>query len=112
MTMSRFRAALREGYMKRMKRIYGYVQQYPKGAIRVRLGLPDYSDLLLEKFEWTCIYRNISEELPSDMPVPRGKPVITTTYEDANLCHDYLTGRSVTGLLRLVNHTPIDWYCK
>ena len=46
------------------------------------------------------------------MPVPRGKPVIATTYEDANLYHDYLTGRSVTGILHLVNQTPINWYCK
>ena len=66
-----------------MKRIYGYVKQYPKGAIRMRLGLPDYSDLPLEKYERTSIYGNIAEELPSDMPVPRGKLVITTTYEDA-----------------------------
>ena len=113
MTMSHFCAVLREGHMKRMKRIYGYVKEYPKGAIRVRLGLPNYPDLLpQEKYEWTSIYGNIAEELPSDMPVPRGKPVITTTYEDANLYHDYLTGRSVTGILHLVNQTPIDWYCK
>ena len=25
--------------------------------------------------------------------------------------HDYLTGRSVTGGLHLVNQTPVDWYC-
>ena len=110
--MSRFRAALREGHMKRMKRIYGYVKQYPKGAICVRLGLPNYSDLPLEKYEWTSIYGNIAEELPSDMPAPRGKPVITTMYEDANLYHNYLTGGSVTGILHLVNQTHIDWYCK
>jgi hypothetical protein len=54
----------------------------------------------------------MKEELPFDMPPPLGKPVITTTYVDANLYHDYLTGRSVTGALHLVNQTPIDWYCK
>ena len=112
MTMSRFRAAPREGHMKRLKRIYGYVKQYPKGAIRVRVGLPDYSGLVDTKYDWTGIYGNIAEELPYDMPEPLGKPVITTTYEDANLYHDYLTGRSVTGILHLVNQTPIDWYCK
>ena len=96
MTMSRFRAALCEGHMKRIKRIYGYDKQYPKRAIHMRLGLPDYSNLPLEKYEWSSIYGNTAEALPSDMHVPRGKPVITTTYEDANLYHDYLTGRSVT----------------
>ena len=110
MTMSRFRAAPREGHMKRLKRIYGYVKQYPKGALRVKV--PDYSGLSDTKYDWTGIYGNIKEELPYDMPEPLGKPVITTTYEDANLYHDYMTGRSVTGILHLVNQTPIDWYCK
>ena len=40
------------------------------------------------------------------------KTIITTTYEDANLYHDYLTGKSVAGILHLVNQTPVDWYCK
>ena len=31
---------------------------------------------------------------------------------DANLYHDYLTGRAVTGILDLLNATPIDYYCK
>ena len=88
-----------------MKRIYGYVKQYQKGCIRVRVELPNYTDLQQVKYDWTSIYGDISEELPKDIPVPRGKPVITTTYEDANLYHDYLTGRSVTGILHMVNQT-------
>jgi len=35
-----------------------------------------------------------------------------TTYVDANLCHDMITGRSVTAVLHFVNGTPIDWYSK
>jgi hypothetical protein len=31
---------------------------------------------------------------------------------DANLYHDLITGRSVTGVLHLVNGTPFDWYSK
>jgi hypothetical protein len=33
-------------------------------------------------------------------------------YVDANLMHDVATGRSVTGILHLVNKTPIEWYSK
>ena len=74
MTMSRFRAAPREEHMKRMKRmkrIYGYVKQYQKGCIRVRVDLPNYTDLQQVKYDWTSVYGDISEELPKDMPVPR-----------------------------------------
>jgi hypothetical protein len=31
---------------------------------------------------------------------------------DANLYHDLLTGRSVTGILHFFNQTPVDWYSK
>ena len=41
-----------------------------------------------------------------------GKPVTLTHYVDANLFHDALTGRSVTGVLHMLNGTPIDGYSK
>jgi hypothetical protein len=37
---------------------------------------------------------------------------MTATYNDANLYHAMLTGRSVTGILNLFNQTLIDWYSK
>ena len=46
------------------------------------------------------------------MPTPLGKHVTLTHFFDANLYHDILTGRSVTGILHLLNKTPIDWYAK
>ena len=41
-----------------------------------------------------------------------GKIVTTTTTVDANLNHCLATGRSLTGCLHFVNHTPIDSYSK
>ena len=35
-----------------------------------------------------------------------------TSFVDANLMHDVITGRSVTGVLHFLNKTPIDWYTK
>ena len=35
-----------------------------------------------------------------------------TTYVDANLHHDLVTGRSVTGIIHLVNQTPVHWFSK
>ena len=29
-----------------------------------------------------------------------------------NLYHDLVTGHAMTGILHLVNQTPIEWYCK
>ena len=34
------------------------------------------------------------------------------TFVDANLMHDFTTGQSATGVLHLLNQTPIDWFSK
>ena len=36
----------------------------------------------------------------------------TTTYMDAHLHHDQVTGRAVAACLHLVNATPSHWYTK
>jgi hypothetical protein len=113
MTMSRFRALPRSGHLARLKRIYGYLRKYHWGAIRVRVGEPDYSELQDVEYDWMySVYGNVSELIPDDAPVPLGNCVTLTTYVDANLYHDMLTGRAVTGILHLLNGTPIDWYSK
>ena len=52
----------------------------------------------------------------SDCPVQTRvkfvKWVTLTHYVDANLMHDLITGRSVTGILHFLNKTPVDWYSK
>ena len=71
---------------------------------------PDYSDIPDPKYDWTEIYGDLNEEIPMDAPEPLGKWVTLSHFLDANLMHDILTGRSVTGILHLINQTPIDWF--
>jgi len=52
------------------------------------------------------------EEIPLDAPAPKGKPVSMTSFFDANLHHDLVSGKSVTGVLHQLNKTPIDWCSK
>ena len=67
----------------------------------------------MEKHDWMySVYGNIEEEFPEEYPKPLGKKVITTTYVDANLMHCKVTGRSCTGIIHMVNQTPVDWYSK
>jgi hypothetical protein len=58
------------------------------------------------------VYGNIKEVFPKDAPKPLGKNVTLSHYVDANLMHDVTTGKSVTGILHLINKTPLDWYSK
>ena len=113
MTMSGFRAAPRQGHMDRVKRIYGYLLKFKHAVIRFRTDEPDYSGLPDQEFDWAhSVYGEVSEDVPSDIPAPLGRLVTLTHYVDANLYHDMITGRSVTGILHLVNKTPIDWFSK
>ena len=113
MTMSRFRVAPRQGHLDRLKRMYGYLKKFSTAATRVRTGDPDFSSLPDQDFDWChSVYGEVEELLPRDAPKPLGKAVTTVTYTDANLYHDMLTGRSVTGVLHLCNQTLIDWYSK
>jgi len=113
MTMSGYRVAPKEGHLERAKRIVGYLSKMKHAAIRVRVEEPDYSDLPETQYDWSSsVYGNIKEEVPDNAPKPLGKPVVMTSYVDANLYHDYSTGRAVTGILHFYNQTPIDWYTK
>jgi len=113
MTLSSFRAAPRIGHMERAKRLTGYLTKMKDAVIRIRTDEPDYSDLPDPLHDWAySVYGTGSEVIPHDVPEPLGKYVTLTHYLDANLYHDMLTGRSVTGIIHFMNQTPIDWYSK
>ena len=113
MTLSSFRAKPRVGHLMQAKQMVGYLYSFWGAALRFRTHEPDYSGIPEPVHEWDySVYGNVEEYVPSDIPEPLGKYVRMTHYVDANLYHDYLTGRSVTGILDLLNSTPIDWYCK
>ena len=113
MTLSRFRAAPRQGHLDRVKHIYGYLSKMRHGVIRIRTEEPDISAYPESHHDWTyTAYWGAKEEIPKDIPVPRGKRVQLSAYVDANLMHDLISGRSVTGILHLANKTPIDWFTK
>ena len=56
---------------------------------------------------WTEFYPDASEDVPPDMPDPKGNEAKLTCYVDADHARDKLTRRSVTGIVLLVNNTPL-----
>ena len=107
MTMSSFRTAPRMGHLDRVKRIFGYLAKMKNATIRIRTEEPDYSDIPDFHFDWSkSVYGDPKEEIPKDAPEPLGKYVTLTHFVDANLMHDLVTGKSVTGIPHLLNKTP------
>jgi hypothetical protein len=60
----------------------------------------------------SSVYGNHKEELPDKMPKPKRKPFRTTTYANENLMHCLVTERYMSGIINLVNQSPIQWFCK
>jgi hypothetical protein len=72
-------------------------------SIRIQTEEPDFSDISDPEYDWTyTVYGKVKE----------GNYVTLSHYVDANLMHDVTSGKSVTGILHLVNMTPKDWYSK
>ena len=75
----------------------------------MRTEEPDFSELPDMQYDWSrSDYGELTEDLQTDAPPPAlGNHVTLTHYVDANLMHDVITGRSVTGILHLANKTTI-----
>ena len=113
MTLSSFRAQPGRGHLERIKKVIGYLSKMNNGAIRIRTEMPDISDAVIKRYDWSkTVYAGSEEEIPHDIPTPKGKPVKLVTYADSNLMHNILDGKAVTGILHFVNKTPFDWYSK
>ena len=115
MCMSRFRAQPKKGHLMAVARIFGYLNNYKTASIKFRTKVPDYSKFMQEQetdFDWSYIYGKVKELVPKGLPEPKGKSVRTTFFVDANLGHDKVTGRSCSGILTMLNLTPIDWFSK
>jgi hypothetical protein len=90
MSMSQYRVAPRLGHLQRLQRIYGYLKRFKSGAIRIRTDIPDFSAVPDFEHDWSySVYGNVEELIPEDIPNPLGKPVLLSSYKDANLYHNF-----------------------
>ena len=113
MSMSSFHAQPHVGHLERVKWIYGYLSKFKHAAIRIRVNEPEYSEIPDPEWDWDySVYGPGEEQLPHNPPPELGNCVTLTHYVDANLYHDCLTGKAVTGILHMLNQMPIDWYSK
>jgi hypothetical protein len=96
-----------------MERIYGYLKSYAKLTNVYDVRVPDHHDELVTTYEgWKEMYPDASEELPPDMPEPRGNAVRISGYFDADHAGCLQTRRSTTGIIMFLNGTAVKWYSK
>ena len=63
-------------------------------------------------YSWVEFYPDVEEDIPWDIPRALGRLATLTCYVDADHAQDKLTRKLVTGIVLLVNNTPLTWVCK
>ena len=75
-------------------------------------SLPKVKESSFVNAKWEEIYGEIEEDLPENMPKPRGRSVTISVFVDASHAGDHVTRRSRTGILIFLQNAPIVWYTK
>jgi hypothetical protein len=115
--MSSHLALPREGHLSQVLQIFSYLRKYHNTAEMVF----DPSDPVIDEatFEprkdWTSSefgHVDEIEELPTNMPLPRGQGFTMGAKVNADHAGDTVTRRSRTGFLVYLNCAPIYWFSK
>jgi hypothetical protein len=61
---------------------------------------------------WVDFYPDAAEPIPGNMPQPRGEPVSTHTFVDADWAGNLANRRSHTGIIIYIQSAPIIWVSK
>ena len=116
MTLGYYHAVPNVGHLECANQIVGYLQQYTHACIHFCTGIPDHEAICGEKPEfhdWMhFVYGSPKEQIPDNLPLPKGKPVCISVLVDANLMHGLTIGRSATGIFHLWNQIPIQYLLK
>ena len=82
--------------------------------IRFRVDEPDYLNVpgIKNHDLQHTVYEKHEGDVTIDVSPPLGKRIVLTHYFNANLIHDVLSGKAVTGICTFYNKTSADWFCK
>ena len=100
--------------MEQLLGIFGFLDGKPKLTLYMDKALPqfDLSIFNMNPEEFKEYYRDAKEQLPRELPRPRGKPVVTTAFVNASHAANKVMRRSHSGHILLVNQAPVKWMSK
>ena len=110
--MSRFLSAPREGHLEQVFCIFAYVKRHLTYKLVMDSNEVLWNGKKFHDSDWSDFYADAKEELPPNMPAPRGKPVQINCFVDADHAGDMVSRRSHTGILIYVNRAPVIWFSK
>jgi len=102
----------RRGHLESIYHIYSYLKGHERCTMVFDDAMVKYTRADFQSFDWTDFYGDVKEAIPPNAPMPRGNPVQTTAFVDANHAGNQVTRRSQSGILIYCNSAPIIWYSK
>jgi len=102
----------RSGHLNQVYHIFGYLKHSSRRRLFFDPDPPCISRDRFHNFDWVDFYNDAKEDIPIDMPEPRGIAVETHCFVDASHASERLQRRSQTGILIFINKAPIIFYSK
>jgi hypothetical protein len=112
--LSQYQANPRFGHLEAIYHIFAYLKKHPDmGRLAYDSKCPDIDERIFNSnADWKEFYGDVEEELPPNMPEPRGHPVTMSAFVDANHAGNVITRRSHSGMFIFVQNAPIIWFSK
>ena len=113
--MSSHLALPREGHLKQLLHIFGYLKKHHNAELVFDPSDPVVDECAFEQQDWTSSefgHVQGQEEVPPNMPEPRGNGFIMRAKVDADHASDTVTRRSRTGFIVYLNCAPVYWLSK
>ena len=112
--LSQYQACPRLGHLEAAYHIFAYLKKHPDmGRLAYDPTDPRIDESIFNgNADWKDFYGDVQEELPANMPEPRGSPVTISCFVDANHAGNVVTRRSHSGIIIFVQNAPIIWFSK
>ena len=106
--ISQYQASTREGDMGDILHIFDFLDEKTRLTLYMNTDVP-HLDYLLQNdpSEFMEYYRDAREEMPHNIPRPRGISVVTTAYIDTYHGESKVTRRLQSGYILFVNIAPV-----
>ena len=112
--MSSHMALPRVGHLEELYHIFAYLKRHHNSEMVFDPSEPTIDHELFPRMDWSSsVYGDdLKEELPGNMPQPRGQGFTMSAYVDSDHAGDSVTRRSRTGFLVFLNSALVYWISK
>ena len=103
----------REGHLKALLQIFAFLKNKHNSLMVFDPTVPDIDESQFTLEDWAASeYGEQKEDLPPNMPTPRGIGFTMRAFVDSDHAGDSITRRSRTGFIVTLNSSPIYWFSK